>query len=191
MDDSVVIIMMSGHKSIASAVEAIQLGAYDWLEKPLEKDRLLLTVRNAMEKSLLRREKSVLLREAKADAGKTASGGDDVALIQGHLAKLAEKAAQFQGEDGLVALYALAKHGDPNQRIAAVQAAVQRKQEGLPVLAAAFKCKEPEVRTAVVRAAKAIGGDLVEQGIQMALQDPDASLREAAEKALRDAAAKK
>lgn len=107
------------------------------------------------------------------------------------VAKLAEKAAQFQGEDGLVALYALAKHGDPNQRIAAVQAAVQRKQEGLPVLAAAFKCKEPEVRTAVVRAAKAIGGDLVEQGIQMALQDPDASLREAAEKALQDAAAKK
>lgn len=107
------------------------------------------------------------------------------------VAKLVDKAVQFQDEDGLVALYALAKHGDAGQKIAAVKAAVQRKQEGLPVLAAAAKSKEPKVRAAVVRAAKAIGGDLAEQGIQMALQDPDANLRQAAEKALQDAPVEK
>ncbi|NLF72594.1 MAG: hypothetical protein GX575_26465 [Candidatus Anammoximicrobium sp.] len=106
------------------------------------------------------------------------------------MVKLVEKAAQLQGEDGLLALYALAKYGAVDQKIAAVQAAVQRKQEGLPVLAAAAMSKEPEVRTVVVRAAKAIGGDLAEQGIQMALQDPDASLREAAEKAIQSGGAK-
>ena len=112
---------------------------------------------------------------------------DDPAVV----AKLVDKAVQFPGADGLVALYALAKQGDANQKIAAVKAAVQRKQEGLPVLAAAYKSHEPAVRTAVVRAAKAIGGELAEQGIQMALQDSDSALRQAAEKAIQDEAAGK
>jgi beta-lactamase regulating signal transducer with metallopeptidase domain len=104
--------------------------------------------------------------------------------------KLVEQAAQFQGEDGLVALYALAKYGDASLRIKAVSAASRYEQEGLPVLVAAYHAKEPAVRTAVVRAAKAIGGDLADQGLRIALQDPDAELRQAAEKALQDAPAK-
>jgi len=112
--------------------------------------------------------------------------GQSVKKEPATVAKLVAKALAFPGDDGLVALYALAKQGDAPQKIAAVKAAVQRKQEALPVLAAAYKCQEPEVRTAVVRAAKAIGGELAEMGIQMALQDPNAGLRQAAEKALQD-----
>ena len=59
------VIMMSGHGTIRTAVEATQLGAYDWLEKPLEKERVLLTVKNAIDKSALLREREILLAEAK------------------------------------------------------------------------------------------------------------------------------
>src|SRR3954462_6303443 len=41
-------VMISGHGTIATAVEATQRGAFDFLEKPLDTDRLLLTVRNAL-----------------------------------------------------------------------------------------------------------------------------------------------
>ncbi|MCL2326388.1 MAG: sigma-54 dependent transcriptional regulator [Proteobacteria bacterium] len=47
------VIMMSGHASLADAVDATRLGAFDFLEKPLNRERLLLTVRNAYEKRLL------------------------------------------------------------------------------------------------------------------------------------------
>jgi two-component system nitrogen regulation response regulator NtrX len=40
--------MISGHGTIETAVEATQLGAYDFLEKPLDTDRILLTIRNAV-----------------------------------------------------------------------------------------------------------------------------------------------
>jgi len=59
------VIMMSGHGTIQTAIEATRLGAYDWLEKPLEKNRVLLTVRNAIEKSNLLKERELLLSEAK------------------------------------------------------------------------------------------------------------------------------
>jgi two-component system nitrogen regulation response regulator NtrX len=49
-------IMISGHGTIADAVEATRAGAYDFLEKPLSRDRVLLAVKNAMEQSLLRQE---------------------------------------------------------------------------------------------------------------------------------------
>src|SRR2546422_1474496 len=41
--------MISGHGTIQTAVEATQLGAYDFLEKPLDTDRILLTLRNALQ----------------------------------------------------------------------------------------------------------------------------------------------
>ena len=60
-----VTIVMSGHGTIAKAVQATKLGAYDFIEKPLEKERVLLTVRNALEKSNLVREKLNLLESVK------------------------------------------------------------------------------------------------------------------------------
>jgi two-component system nitrogen regulation response regulator NtrX len=43
------VVMVSGHGTIQTAVEATQLGAYDFLEKPLDTDRILLTLRNALQ----------------------------------------------------------------------------------------------------------------------------------------------
>jgi len=50
------VIMMTAHGSVDSAVEAMKKGAFDYLEKPLEKDELLLTLRRAVENISLRRE---------------------------------------------------------------------------------------------------------------------------------------
>ncbi len=49
-------IMISGHGTIADAVEATRAGAFDFLEKPLSRDRVLLAIKNAMEQSTLRQE---------------------------------------------------------------------------------------------------------------------------------------
>src|SRR4029077_19725993 len=43
------VVMISGHWTVQTAVEATQLGAYDFLEKPLDTDRILLTLRNALQ----------------------------------------------------------------------------------------------------------------------------------------------
>jgi two-component system nitrogen regulation response regulator NtrX len=49
-------VMISGHGTIADAVEATRAGAFDFLEKPLSRDRVLLAVKHAMEQSSLRQE---------------------------------------------------------------------------------------------------------------------------------------
>jgi two-component system, NtrC family, nitrogen regulation response regulator NtrX len=54
------IIMISGHGNIDTAVEAIKKGAYDFLEKPLDLNRLLITIRNATDKSTLITQTQVL-----------------------------------------------------------------------------------------------------------------------------------
>jgi two-component system nitrogen regulation response regulator NtrX len=55
-DDSTPAVMISGHATIRDAVEATQSGAFDFLEKPLARDRVLLVVKNALERSELQRE---------------------------------------------------------------------------------------------------------------------------------------
>ena len=47
-DPSAIVVMISGHATIQTAVEATQHGAYDILEKPLDTDRILVTLRNAL-----------------------------------------------------------------------------------------------------------------------------------------------
>jgi two-component system nitrogen regulation response regulator NtrX len=61
-DSSAVIVMISGHATIQTAVEATQLGAYDILEKPLDTDRILVTLRNAL-RHLDLNEENARLRE--------------------------------------------------------------------------------------------------------------------------------
>lgn len=60
ISSSVPVIMISGHGNIDTAVEAIKKGAYDFLEKPLDLNRLLITIRNAMDKSTLMTQTQVL-----------------------------------------------------------------------------------------------------------------------------------
>lgn len=54
------VIMISGHGTIETAVEATQLGAFDFLEKPLDRDRVLLLARNAFKTTTLQRENTRL-----------------------------------------------------------------------------------------------------------------------------------
>lgn len=56
LDERARVVMISGHGTIQTAVEATQLGAYDFLEKPLDTDRILLTLRNAFVRSDLEAE---------------------------------------------------------------------------------------------------------------------------------------
>jgi len=63
LDPHAQVVMISGHGTIQTAVEATQLGAYDFLEKPLDTDRILLTLRNALEHVVLVSENVRLKRE--------------------------------------------------------------------------------------------------------------------------------
>ncbi|GAP43281.1 DNA-binding transcriptional response regulator, NtrC family [Lentimicrobium saccharophilum] len=57
------VVMISGHGNIETAVDAIKRGAYDYIAKPLDLNRLLITIRNAMEKGSLLKETRVLKRK--------------------------------------------------------------------------------------------------------------------------------
>ncbi len=59
-DPGATVVMISGHATIQTAVEATQLGAYDILEKPLDTDRILVTLRNALQHLELHEENTRL-----------------------------------------------------------------------------------------------------------------------------------
>ena len=62
IDPTASVVMISGHATIQTAVEATQLGAYDILEKPLDTDRILVLLRNALQHVSLQ-EENARLRE--------------------------------------------------------------------------------------------------------------------------------
>jgi len=64
LDANVPVIMMSGHATIDTAVRATRQGAFDFVEKPLSSDRLLILVRNALEKRKLALENSELKQQS-------------------------------------------------------------------------------------------------------------------------------
>jgi two-component system nitrogen regulation response regulator NtrX len=66
-EPQVPVVMISGHGNIETAVQAIQQGAYDFIEKPFKSDRLLLVVARALEAARLRRENSELRLRAGAE----------------------------------------------------------------------------------------------------------------------------
>lgn len=57
------LIMMSGHGNIETAVDAVKKGAFDYLAKPIDLNRLLVTIRNAMDKTTLVAETKVLKKK--------------------------------------------------------------------------------------------------------------------------------
>jgi DNA-binding NtrC family response regulator len=58
------VVMISGHGTIDTAVEAIKKGAFDFIEKPLDLNRLLITLRNASDKTALVKETQILKQKA-------------------------------------------------------------------------------------------------------------------------------
>jgi len=55
-NDKLPVVMISGHGTIETAVEATKLGAFDFLSKPLDRDKLLVTIRNALQQAKLSEE---------------------------------------------------------------------------------------------------------------------------------------
>lgn len=59
------VIMISGHGNIDTAVDSVKNGAFDFIQKPPDLNRLFITIRNAMDKSSLITEKKTLIRKVK------------------------------------------------------------------------------------------------------------------------------
>jgi two-component system, NtrC family, nitrogen regulation response regulator NtrX len=57
------VIMISGHGTVENAVEAVKKGAYDFIQKPFDMNRLLIAVRNAMDKTNLLKETRILKKK--------------------------------------------------------------------------------------------------------------------------------
>lgn len=57
------VVMISGHGNIDTAVEAIRKGAFDFIAKPLDLNRILITVRNALDRTVLVKETKTLKRK--------------------------------------------------------------------------------------------------------------------------------
>lgn len=97
------IIMISGHGNIDTAVDAIKKGAFDFIEKPLDLNRILVTVRNAKEKSSLVEETKVLKKTVQRFKGSAIIGETpEIIRIKEMIAKVAPSEARVlvTGENG-------------------------------------------------------------------------------------------
>ena len=81
-------IMISGHGTIETAVEAARKGAYDFLEKPLDLNRLLITVRNGLERESLVKETKVLKRKV-SKTREILGDSECISLIKENIDKVA------------------------------------------------------------------------------------------------------
>ena len=97
------IIMISGHGNIETAVQAIKKGAFDFIEKPLDLNRILVTIRNAKDKTVLIEEKKVLKKTVKQFKGSSIIGETDgINQIKEMIEKVAPSDARvlISGENG-------------------------------------------------------------------------------------------
>ncbi len=95
------IVMISGHGTIETAVSAIKQGAYDFIEKPFESDRLLLMISRALETARLRQENRVLRAQTEGMSDLVGESGALSALRQ-TLARVAQTNSRvlISGEQG-------------------------------------------------------------------------------------------
>ncbi len=96
------VVVMSGHGTVETAVEATRLGAYDFLEKPLSMAKLLLTIRHALDDYLLRRE-NVGLRRHVRPLGRPLGKSQVMETLRDHAEKVASTDAWvlLLGEPGV------------------------------------------------------------------------------------------
>lgn len=82
------VVMISGHGTIETAVTAIKKGAYDFIEKPFQSERLLLVVERALESSRLKRENSEL-KDKDASNKSLVGSSKQIALVRQQVQKAA------------------------------------------------------------------------------------------------------
>ena len=84
------VVMISGHANIDTAVEAVKKGAFDFISKPPDLNRLLITIRNAMDKSSLITETKVLKRKvSKAKVQEIIGESDNISRIKETIERVA------------------------------------------------------------------------------------------------------
>ncbi len=89
------VIMISGHGNIETAVEAVKKGAFDYISKPPDLNRLLITIRNAMDKSSLITETKVLKRRvAKSKTQEIIGDSASISKIKGTIERVAPTEAR-------------------------------------------------------------------------------------------------
>lgn len=93
-------VMISGHGTIETAVEAVRLGAYDFLEKPVSLAKLLLTVQRALETAQLKRENAGLKQHLQPTAPVGNSAGVRALRAQLERAAHSEAPLLIRGEAG-------------------------------------------------------------------------------------------
>ena len=100
-DDAAPVVMISGHGTIRDAVDATRSGAFDFLEKPLARDRVLLVIKNALERSDLQRENQ-RFRELVGDAPKMIGRSDAFRRVLAEATQVARSDAGvlLSGESG-------------------------------------------------------------------------------------------
>lgn len=97
------VIMISGHGNIDTAVEAVKKGAFDFISKPPDLNRLLITVRNALDKSTLVVQKNKLQKKiSKAKVQEIVGSSPEIRMIQETIEKVAPTDARvlIEGSNG-------------------------------------------------------------------------------------------
>lgn len=114
------VIMISGHANIDMAVQAIKKGAFDFIEKPLDLNRILVSIRNAKQKSTLIEETKILKSTIKKIKGHSIIGETDkINQIKALINKVAPSDARvlITGENGTgKELVARAIHENSNRK---------------------------------------------------------------------------
>jgi two-component system nitrogen regulation response regulator NtrX len=102
VNGDVPVIMISGHGTIETAVEAVKKGAYDYISKPPDLNRLLITIRNAMDKTNLVAETKVLKRKV-SKVEEMIGESNPIAKIKDTIDKVAPTDARIlvTGENGV------------------------------------------------------------------------------------------
>ena len=83
------VIMISGHGTVDTAVKAIKMGAFDFIEKPLDLNRLLITLRNAMDKGKLVTETKTLRKKVAGKNRELIGESAPMKLIKAMIEKVA------------------------------------------------------------------------------------------------------
>jgi DNA-binding NtrC family response regulator len=104
-DRDVVVIMMTAHSSIEGAVDAMRLGAFDYIPKPFQMDHVLGVVSKALETTKLRREVRELRRQVSNDYGLEQIIGQDPCMLEmfdtiRNIAKSSATTVFLRGETG-------------------------------------------------------------------------------------------
>ena len=96
------VIMISGHGNVETAVDAVKKGAYDYISKPPDLNRLLITIRNAMDKNTLSKETRVLKRKV-SNVQEMIGDSDGIKRIKDTIEKVAPTDARvlITGENGV------------------------------------------------------------------------------------------